>query len=67
MFGYDSLVLFLPNVPNLCVKNTFFWENFQKVINDFDNLGPYFGFLIQYYVGENLVFNLRYNLFQSHY
>ena len=40
MFGYDNLVLFLPNVPNLCEKNNLFGKSFQKVIHDFDNLGP---------------------------
>ena len=40
MFDYDSLVLFLPNVPNLCEKKTFFGKSFQMVIHDFDNLGP---------------------------
>ena len=29
MFGSDSLVLFLPKVPNLCVKNPF-WEKFSE-------------------------------------
>ena len=40
MFGYDSLVLFLPNVPNLCVKNAFLGKVFGEVNHDIDNLGP---------------------------
>ena len=55
MFGYDSLVLFLPKVPNLCVKNTFLGKSFQKVVHDFDKLGPQYGFLILPYVYENLL------------